>query len=98
MVKLAFLVRLNAKQGRGEELAKLLESAVALANAESGTVHWFALRFGPASYGVFDTFANEKGRQAHLEGAIANALKSQGPALLSEPPSIERVDILGAKT
>jgi quinol monooxygenase YgiN len=97
MVKLALLARLSAKPEKAEDVARLLESAVALANAESGTVHWFALRFGPTTFGVFDTFATEAARQAHLDGAIAQALVTKGPELLSEPPSIERVDLLGAK-
>ena len=98
MVKLALLAQLRAKPERAEEVAKLLESAVALANAEAGTVHWFALRFGPTAFGVFDTFATEAGRQAHLEGPIAQALVTKGAELFSESPSIERVDVLGAKT
>src|SRR5689334_17154254 len=97
MVKLALLARLKAKPEKGEEVAKFLQSAVALANAEAGTVHWFALRFGPTSFGVFDTFANEGGRQAHLEGPIAKALGTKGAELFAEPPSIEKVELLGAK-
>jgi quinol monooxygenase YgiN len=97
MVKLALLARLQAKPERAEEVAKFLESGVALANAESGTVHWFALRFGPTSFGVFDTFAAESGRKAHLEGPIAKALVAKGAELFSEPPSMERIDLLGAK-
>lgn len=97
MVKLALLARLKAKPEKAEEVAKFLESAVALANAEANTVHWFALRFDKTSFGVFDTFENEGGRQAHLEGQIAKALMANAAVLLSEPPSIERVELLGAK-
>jgi quinol monooxygenase YgiN len=97
MVKLALFARLQAKPEKAEEVAKFLESAVALANAEAGTVHWFALRFGPTTFGVFDTFEAESGRKAHLEGPIARALVTHGPELLSAPPSIEQVDLLGAK-
>lgn len=97
MVKLALLARLRSKPEKAEEVAKFLESAVALANAEAGTVHWFALRFGPTSFGVFDTFSDENGRKAHLEGPIAKALGTRGAELFAEPPSIERVDLLGAK-
>lgn len=96
MVKLALLARLEAKPERSAEVGKMLESAVSLANAEAGTVHWFALRFGPNSYGVFDTFANEGGRQAHLEGQIAQAL-GKNADLFSKPPSIEKVELLAAK-
>jgi len=97
MVKLALFARLRAKPERAEEVRSFLESAVALANAESGTVHWFALRFGPTTFGVFDTFAAESGRKAHLEGPIAQALAAKGAELFSEPPSIERIDLIGAK-
>jgi quinol monooxygenase YgiN len=97
MVKFALLARLRAKPGKAGEVQKLLESAVQLANEEAGTVHWFALRFSDEQFGVFDTFKDERGRQAHLEGRIASALMAQAPELLSEPPSIEKVDLLGAK-
>ena len=68
-----------------------------LANAESGTTSWFALRFGPSTFGVFDTFADEAGRQAHLNGPIAAALMANAAALLSSPPKIEQVDLLAVK-
>jgi quinol monooxygenase YgiN len=97
MVKLALLARLEAKPEKADEVAKFVQSAVALANAESGTVHWFALRFGPTSFGVFDTFENEAGRTAHLEGQIAKALMAKAGELLSKPPSIEKVELLAAK-
>jgi quinol monooxygenase YgiN len=97
MVNLALFARLRAKPEKTEEVAAFLASAVALANAESGTIHWFALRFGRDTFGVFDTFASEDGRTAHLQGPIAAALAANASALLSEPPSIERVDLLGAK-
>jgi quinol monooxygenase YgiN len=97
MVKLALFVRLQARPEKAEDVARFLESGVALANAESGTVHWYALRFGPTTFGVFDTFAAESGRKAHLEGPIAKALMTKGPELFSEPLSIERIDLLGAK-
>jgi quinol monooxygenase YgiN len=97
MVKLALFARLQAKPEKAADVAKFLESAVSLANAESGTVHWFALRFGPTTFGVFDTFDAESGRKAHLEGPIAQALATKGAELFSEPPSIERIELLAAK-
>src|SRR5262245_60509603 len=97
MVKLALLARLEAKPEKAEEVAKFLESAVAMANAEGNTVHWFALRFDKTSFGVFDTFETEAGRKAHLEGEIAKVLITHGAELLSKPMSIERVELLGAK-
>jgi quinol monooxygenase YgiN len=97
MSKLALFVRLEAKPGQEGALAAFLASALPLANAESGTVTWFALKFGPSTFGVFDTFADEEGRQAHLRGQIAAALMANAAALLSTPPNIEKVDLLAAK-
>jgi quinol monooxygenase YgiN len=64
---------------------------------EAATPVWFALKLGPSTFGVFDAFADEVGRQAHLTGQIAQALMAQAPVLFSKPPSIERIDVLGAK-
>jgi quinol monooxygenase YgiN len=97
MVKFALFVRLEAKPGKEAAVADFLASALALANAEARTTAWFALKFGPSTFGVFDAFADEAGRQAHLEGPIAAALMANAPALLSEAPRIERVDLLAAK-
>ena len=72
-------------------------SALPLANAESGTTAWFALKFGPSTFGVFDAFADEAGRQAHLNGQIAAALMANAATLLSSPPNIEKVELLAAK-
>jgi quinol monooxygenase YgiN len=97
MVKLALFVRLEAKPGKEAAVAEFLAGALPLANAEAGTTAWFALKFGPSTFGIFDAFADEKGRQAHLEGPIAAALRKSGAALLSAPPKIEKVDLLAAK-
>jgi len=97
MVKLALFVRLEAKPGKEEAVANFLASALPLANAESGTTAWFALKFGPSTYGVFDAFQNEAGRQAHLAGSIAAALLANAAELLSEAPNIEQVELLAAK-
>jgi len=97
MVKLALFVRLEAKPGKEEAVANFLASALPLANAESGTTAWFALKFGPSTYGVFDAFQNETGRQAHLAGSIAAALLANAAELLSEAPNIEQVELLAAK-
>jgi quinol monooxygenase YgiN len=74
MVKLALLVRLEAKAGKENEVAKFLKSALPLAQQESTTPVWFALRLGPSTFGIFDAFANEVDRKAHLAGPIAAAL------------------------
>jgi quinol monooxygenase YgiN len=96
-VSLSLLARLEAKPGKEAEVEALLRGAVGLAIEEQNTVHWFALRIGPSTFGVFDTFANEEGRKAHLEGRIAAALMAKAPELLATPPVIERVDLIAVK-
>ena len=97
MVKVALLARLEAKPGKANEVAELLKGALPLANAEPATTVWFALKLGPTTFGIFDAFADDAGRQAHLGGQIAAALMAKAPELLSQPPTIESVDILAAK-
>jgi quinol monooxygenase YgiN len=97
MVKFALLARLESKPGKEQELADLLAGAVALARSEPATVHWFALRIGPSTFGIFDTFEHEEGRTAHLNGPIAAALMARAPELLAQPPVIEKVDLLAVK-
>lgn len=97
MTKLALFVRLEAKLGQETALAEFLASALPLANAESGTTAWFALKFGPSTFGIFDAFANETDREAHLQGAIAAALMANATKLLSSPPNIEKIELLAAK-
>lgn len=97
MVRLGLLVRLQAKPGKEAEVASFLESGLALANQEAATVVWFALRLGPSTFGIFDAFADEAGRKAHLGGQIAAALMAKAADLLAEPPKIEQVDVLAAK-
>jgi len=93
----ALLARLEAKPGKEAAVRDLLVSAVALANQEERTTVWFALKLGPSTFGVFDAFADEEGRQAHLKGSIAQALIANTPELLTKPPQIDPVDVLGAK-
>jgi len=97
MLTTSLFVRLEAKPGKEKEVEKFLEQGLELANQEQTTPVWFALRLGPSTYGVFDSFKDEAGRQAHLNGPIAAALMANAPRLLVSPPSIERVDVLGAK-
>src|ERR1700752_1104495 len=94
MTKPALLVQLRAKPGKEEALAAFLAGARALAAAESVTLAWFAMRLGPDAFAVFDTFADEQGRQAHLEGPIAAALMAHADELLAVPPQIHRADVL----
>ncbi|HEY0475889.1 MAG TPA: antibiotic biosynthesis monooxygenase [Kofleriaceae bacterium] len=96
-IKLGILALLEAKPGKEEVLADLLRSAQALAAQESSTVVWYAFRAGPHSFGIFDAFADEAGRNAHLQGRIAAALLGRADELLSSPPDIRKVDVLAAK-
>jgi quinol monooxygenase YgiN len=91
------LAILEAKVGKGEELAAFLQQARDLAVAEEGTVTWYAFRLGETTYGIFDTFAAEDARQAHLSGQIPAALGEVGPTLLASDPSIQQVDIVAVK-
>jgi quinol monooxygenase YgiN len=97
MVKVGLLVRLEAKSGKEVEVAKFIESAVGLANEERSTIAWFAVRLGPSTFGIFDVFPDDAGRQAHLNGAIAKALMAKASELLAEAPKIEPLEVLAAK-
>ena len=97
MVALGLFVRLEAKPGKEKDVAAFLKQGVEMANQEKTTALWFALQLGPSTFGVFDAFADEKGRQAHLNGPIAKALMAQAPELFAAPPAIEATEILGAK-
>jgi quinol monooxygenase YgiN len=97
MVRYSLFVRLQAKPGKEEEVAAFLASALPLAEAEPRTTVWFAFRFNKSEFGIYDAFADDSGRKAHLDGPIAKALMAKAGELLAKPPSIEPVDILGAK-
>ena len=97
MVTVGLLARLEAKPGKEAEVGGFIEGAVALANREASTIAWFAVRLGPSTFGIFDVFPDEAGRQAHLNGPIAQALMAKASELLSQPPTIERLDVLAAK-
>ena len=95
--KLGIVAHLEAKADMANQVAELLIGARALAVAEGQTVTWYAFRTGPTSFGVFDTFADEAGRQAHLSGQIAQALMGKADELLASPPDLRMADILAAK-
>ena len=97
MNTIAILARLEAKPGQEAELEAFLKSALPLAQAEPGTNLWFALKIGPSTFGIFDTFSNESGRKAHLDGPIAAALMAKAGELLAVPPTLEMVELLAAK-
>jgi quinol monooxygenase YgiN len=97
MVSVALFVRLEAKPGKQSEVEAFLKGGLPLAQAEPATTAWFALRMGPSTFGIFDAFPDESGRQAHLTGPIAAALMAKASDLLAAPPAIEKVDVLVAK-
>jgi quinol monooxygenase YgiN len=97
MVKFALLVRLEAKSGKEAEVESFLRSGLEIVQGEPGTATWYALRLGPTTFGIFDTFEDDAGRQAHLSGRVAAALMAKASELLSQPPVIEKVDVLAAK-
>ena len=97
MIKVALLVRLEAKPGKAEEVANFLRGGLPLVEQEPATLAWFGIRLGPTTFGIFDVFPDESGRQAHLSGKVAAALMAKAPELLAQPPSIEKADVLAAK-
>ena len=97
MVKLGILARLVAKPGKEEEVARFLAGALPLAQKETKTTAWFAVRLGPREFAIFDVFPDEAGRRAHLDGPIAGALMAKAGELLAEPPQIGQADVLAAK-
>src|SRR3954447_25963039 len=99
MSKLALYVPLEAKPGKEKEVAEFLKSAVPLVDAEPGTVTWFAIQEGPSSFAIFDTFDDESGRDAHLNGKVAAALMERVKAgdLFAKAPEIHKLEILADK-
>jgi quinol monooxygenase YgiN len=97
MTKVALFVRLEAKPGKEEDVADFLRSGLAIVEKEPATIAWFAIQFGPSTFGIFDAFPNEEGRQAHLSGKVAAALKERASELFATPPVIEPIDVLAAK-
>jgi quinol monooxygenase YgiN len=97
MVDVALFVRLEAKAGKEADVAKFLRDGLAIVQEEPATTAWFALQLGPSTFGIFDAFPNEAGRQAHLSGRVAAALMARASELFSKPPAIEKVDVLASK-
>ena len=97
MVKVALFVRLEAKPGKEAQVEEFLRGGLSVVQQEPATTAWFAIRLGPSTFGIFDAFPDESGRQAHLSGRVAAALMAKAPELLAEAPSIEKVDVLAAK-
>jgi len=97
MVKVALFVRLKAKPGKEKDVESFLLGGLRLVEEEPATTAWFGIRLGPSTFGIFDAFPDEAGRQAHLSGKVAAALMANAAELFAEPPSIEKVDVLAAK-
>jgi len=97
MLTVSLFARLEAKPGKEAEVAAFLDQGLEMANQETTTPVWFALRLGPTTFAIFDAFHDETGRQNHLNGPIANALMTHAPNLLAAPPVIEKMDVIGAK-
>lgn len=97
MVNVGLFVRLEAKPGKEGEVEQFLKGGLEIVQQEPATVAWFALRLGPSTFGIFDAFPDEAGRQAHLSGRVAEALMAKASELLAEPPVIEKADVLASK-
>ena len=97
MIKVALFVRLEAKPGKAEEVESFLRGGLPLVEQEPATLAWFGIRLGPTTFGIFDAFPDESGRQAHLSGRVAAALMAKAPELLAQAPVIEKADVLAVK-
>jgi quinol monooxygenase YgiN len=97
MVSVALLVRLEAKPGKESEVEGFLRGGLPIVEDEPATTAWFAIRMGPSTFGIFDAFPDDAGRQAHLTGRVAAALMAKASDLLAQPPQIEKVEVLAAK-
>jgi len=98
MGRLAIWAQLEAKPGKENDVEQFLKSAQRLAEREAGTISWYAIKMGPGKYGIFDTFADESGRNAHLNGEVAKALFAKAEDLFAKPPEIAKPEILASKS
>lgn len=98
MAQVALYVRVVAKPGKEQAVADFLRSAQSIVENEPGTISWYAIQEGPAEFSIFDTFDDDAGRDAHLNGEVAKALMGRADDLFSEPPAIHKLDILASKT
>jgi len=97
MISKGLLVRLEAKSGMDDQVENFLISALPLVRQEPATIAWFAIHFGGSTYGIFDVFPDDAGRDAHLSGEVAKALMANAETLLSQPPRIQKLDVLAYK-
>lgn len=96
MKNLGLLATLKAKKGKEMEVLNFIKEAVNLARKEEKTITWYSFRIDESTFGIFDTFEHESGRDAHLNGKIATELMAKASELLTEPPTIKKVEILSA--
>ena len=96
-VSVALLVRLEAKAGKEAEVEEFLRAGLSIVEEEPATIAWFAIKLGPSTFGIFDAFPDQPGRQAHLTGRVAAALMEKASDLFAQPPSIEKADVIAAK-
>lgn len=94
MEAIGLLVKLEARPGKEADAEAFLKSAQPLAEDEKATLKWYAFKLGPGKFGIFDTFANEAGRNVHLTGDIAKALTARASELFAVPPLVEKAEIL----
>ena len=97
MVRVGLLVRVQAKPGKEAEVAQFLTDAQAIVDQEPDTRAWFAIQFDASTFGIFDVFPDDEGRQAHLSGKVAAALQAKAAELFAQPPRIEKIEVLAAK-
>lgn len=97
MVKVGLLLRLEAKPGKEAEVAEFLTSAIPLIQQEEATIAWFAIQLGPSTFGIFDVFPDDDGRNAHMTGKVADALRARWSEMLTVAPTVEKIDVLAAK-
>jgi quinol monooxygenase YgiN len=97
MVKFGLFVPLEAKPGKEKDVENFLRDGLALVNEEPATTAWFAIRMGPTTFGIFDVFPDESGRQAHLSGKVAAALMAKAPDLFAKAPDIQKLDVIADK-
>lgn len=97
MISNALFLRLEAKPGKEKEVEQFLQAGLGIAKQEGTTPVWMALKLGPSTFGVFEAFEDEAGRQAHINGPVGQALKAKASTLLAQAPSVEPIDVFGTK-
>ena len=98
MAKQAIWVMLKAKAGKEAEVEAFLKQGATMTQNETQTVTWYGVKIAPGVYGVFDTFDDEEGRDAHLNGDIAKTLMAKAPELFENQLQIEKLEILASKS